>query len=585
MPNDFPVEKDAYVAFDGLSIRDKLRQRLQQTGIFTDQNFEGSNLSAFNDALSMLVSLILYNVNKSSANGQFSISKLYEIMNGIVKELDYKPIGHQTASLSFNLTSQNHPVGSYVIPRFTSVAVGGIPYTLTSDVFFTKRSSSTNELLFDIDAGNLLYQGKVIEYPPYTASGIVNETITIVPNRDTLVDNFNIFAFVKEPNGKWEEWTRVTSSYLYNSTDKVFEVRFNEKKKYEVKFGNDINGMQLPTGSIVALYYIQSLGKNGEVGANVINGKPLSPFSTNQYNAIVADLSLNDNYSNQLNLLVASNPLPSSYYSEPETVEEIRQNAPANFRSQFSLTTQKSYATFIKTNFSNIIQDVQVMNNQEYLDSYIKYYYDLGLTKPQLESRALFNQIQFADSCNFNNVYCVVVPKTIPSVVSYVVPEQKKLILNTIQNEKTLTSEVVISDPVYMAFDFAMSDIGSAKVSDTAKTKLVIEKSSNSRRNDSSLINDVATAIVQFFDRNNSKLGQTINVNQLNANILAIDGVKNIYTQRTDTGTRLDGVRMINWNPYYTDYVSDVEGSVTLEKFQYPFLNNQRSILSRIETA
>lgn len=100
MPNDFPVEKDAYVAFDGLSIRDKLRQRLQQTGIFTDQNFEGSNLSAFNDALSMLVSLILYNVNKSSANGQFSISKLYEIMNGIVKELDYKPIGHQTASLS-----------------------------------------------------------------------------------------------------------------------------------------------------------------------------------------------------------------------------------------------------------------------------------------------------------------------------------------------------------------------------------------------------------------------------------------------------------------------------------------------------
>lgn len=585
MPNDFPVDKDAYIAFDGLSIRDKLRQRLQQTNLFTDQNFEGSNLSAFNDALSMLVSLILYNVNKSSANGQFSVSKLYEIMNGIVKELDYKPIGHQTASVSFKLTSQNHPVGSYVIPRFASISVGGITYSLTSDVFFTKRSASSDELLFDIDAGNLFYQGKVIEYPPYTASGTVNETITIVPSRDALVDNFNIYTFVKLPNGKWEEWTRVTSSYLYSSTDKVFEVRFNEKQKYEVKFGNDINGMQLPVGSTVAIYYMQSLGKNGEVGANVINGKTLSSFSTTQYEAIKTDLALNDNYSSSLNLLVASNPLPSSYYSAPETVDEIRQNAPANFRSQFSLTTQKSYATFIKTNFSNIIQDVQVLNNEEYLDSYIKYYYDLGLTKPQLETRSLFNQIQFADSCNFNNVYCVVVPKTIPGLVTYVVPEQKKLILNTIKNEKTLTSEVIVSDPVYIAFDFAISSIGDVVVSDISKTKLVIEKNTNSRRNDSSLISDVAAAISQFFDRTNAKLGQEINISQLNTNILAIDGVKNIYTQRTDNGNRVDGIHMIQWNPYYVDYVTDVDSSFFLENFQYPFLNNAESLISRIEIA
>ena len=38
MNDSFPVPQDAYLAFDGLSIKDKIRQRLTQTGVFSDQN-------------------------------------------------------------------------------------------------------------------------------------------------------------------------------------------------------------------------------------------------------------------------------------------------------------------------------------------------------------------------------------------------------------------------------------------------------------------------------------------------------------------------------------------------------------------
>ena len=96
------------------------------------------------------------------------------------------------------------------------------------------------------------------------------------------------------------------------------------------------------------------------------------------------------------------------------------------------------------------------MNNAEYLDSYLKYYYNIGLTKPQLESRALYNQVNFSDSCSFNNVYIFCVPKTIQSTLSYLTPSQKTLIIDTIRDEQVLTSETIVSDPVYIAFDLCV---------------------------------------------------------------------------------------------------------------------------------
>jgi hypothetical protein len=153
------------------------------------------------------------------------------------------------------------------------------------------------------------------------------------------------------------------------------------------------------------------------------------------------------------------------------------------------------------------------------------------------------------------------------------VPEQKSLILSTIKEEKTLTAEIIIADPVYMAFDFAVSDNGSFTLDDIDYTNIVIEKESNSRRNDISIKTEVRDTLRQFFNRKNNKLGQTININQLNADILAIDGVKNVKSQRTDSGVTLEGLQMLLWNPFYTDYLTSVNSNFTLEVFQFPYLN------------
>ena len=583
MNDTFPVPSDAYLAFDGLTIRDKIRQRLTQTGVFTDQNFEGSNLSAINDVIAMVFSLLIYNLNKTSSNGTFNETTLYKSMNGIVKSLSYNPIGSQSASVNFTLSAQGLPAGFYTIPRYSSLAVAGINYSLNDDLTFSKTVDTTLEQIIDLANSKIMYQGTFMEYPTVLSAGIPNETIFLVTDTSLLVDHFNIFVYVLEPNGTWTKWARTSSLYLNSATDKVFEVRYNENKRYEIKFGNNINGYQPPVNSQVAIYYLASDGTNGEIGTNTIAYKKMSILDTIRLANILVDEQVGNILGNSAvsSNLLFDNASPSTYYSEPETVAQIRANAPANYRSQFNLTTETSYQTFLKTNFANILHDVQVMNNVDYLDSYIQYFYNLGLPNPQLEYRALYNQVNYADACNFNNIYCFCVPKTRSNTQSYVFPSQKSLILNTIQQEKVLTSEVIIADPVYMAIDFAASATGEPTVKDISNTNIIIYKNPITRKSDATIASNVNDLIVSFFDRVNNTLGQKVNINQLVTDILALDGVQKIATQITDIGTTIEGLQLMLWNPLHPTFVTKFGANITLEKFQFPFLYSS-SLLSRI---
>lgn len=573
--NDFPIPKDAYVAFDGLSIKQKIKDRLNTTGIFTDQNYEGSNLAGFNDAIAMSFSLLLYYLNQNSVNGQFSETTVYENINKIVKELDYKPVGHQTPSVEFNLTAKSINSGFYTIPRYSSISIGGLLYSLSQDISFTKVSNTVLEEITGIENDAVLYQGAYTEMPIFSPVGTANELIYLTVDDTAKVDNFNLDVYVKT-DGMWEKWTKTQSLYINNSTDKVYELRFSENRRYELKFGDGINGRLLSTDNEISIYYLVSAGERGEIGVGALQNKKITPILSTNLSTILQSNGISYMTATQMINLSFYNKFPSTYYAEPESVESIRKHAPGVFRSQFSITTKKSYSTFLRSNFSNILHDVKVMNNTEYLDSYIKYFYDLGLTQPQNESRALFNQINFSDSCNFNNVYIFSVPKRINQVISYLTPAQKDLIVNTIRDEQVLTSETILADPVYIAFDLCVQSSNTISKQDIIDTELVVVRNTSSRRNERVIKTDIETVIVNFFKGVNNTLGQIVNLQQLNTDILNIEGVSQIFTRNKITDTSIEGIKMINWNPVYFDITVDESASVVrLQNFQFPFLQNK----------
>ena len=109
-------------------------------------------------------------------------------------------------------------------------------------------------------------------------------------------------------------------------------------------------------------------------------------------------------------------------------------------------------------------------------------------------------------------------------------------------------------------------------ISDITDTVLVVEKNYNTRRNDSSIIEEVSTVIADYFNRRNFKLGQTIDVLQLTTNILSIDGIRKIYTKNSNTNTQVDGIRLLAWNELYGDISSNiVSGNKKLEDYQFPY--------------
>jgi len=580
----FPVDKNAYLAFDGLSIRDKIRERLEQTGVFSDQAYEGSNLSALNDVISMVFSLLIYNLNKSSANGQFSETTVYENISKIVKALNYNPIGHQTPILNYTLTAKNLSKSIYTIPRYSFLSVGGIKYSLTDDISFNKTVDITSEEVIDRINSKLLYQGEFREFPAFTTTETPNELIYLTVDDRLLVDHFNTHVYVREPNKKWTKWTQTTSLYLSNAEDTHYELRFNEKKRYEIKLGNNINGRMPIKNSEVAIYYLVTSGSQGEMGSGVLTDKSLILIGSSQLSAIISDTGGTSTYIDEDSAdgLSFFNVSPSTYYAPPETVSDIRKNAPSHFRSQFSLTTEKSFESHIRSNFANIIHDVAVLNNVNLLDTYTKYFYSLGLTSPHLEHRSLFNHLRYADACNFNNIYCFCVPKTRDNTLSFIFPEQKDIIINSIQAEKVLTSEVVIMDPVYVAFDIGFNSTRETVIDDIATTHLVIKKSLTTRKSDDKLKEEINGIIVEYFNKKNCILGQVIDISQLVANMISLEGVNNIYTLDTVSGVRVEGMQWISWNPMYKHTVSEISNNTTLDKFQFPFLYTN-SLLDRIQ--
>ncbi len=590
---DFSLPTDAYATFDAVSLKSHIKDRLTAKGFFTDQNFEGSNLSSLIDIMAYSYHTLLFYLNQTATETLFTEAELYENMNRIVKMMDYKPVGSQTSNLSFKLQAPaTLSTNTYTIPRYSFVDAGGTFFSFKEDVAFSKTVEGA-EVLTDTGNKHLLYEGKFEEYPLMHAVGEKFETFVLVPGDDVIIDYFNIDVYVKDvASGTWSEWKRVSSLYLEDSTSKSFEVRLNENRRVELKFGDDVNGRRLTTGDQIAVYYINSTGVNGEVGVNAIDGSVLLQYNTVQFTTIfniIKDANINYMTDAEVALLELSNSHASTDFYDGETVGDIRERAPDVFSSQYRVVTKTDYERHILQDFSNIISDVKVVNNWDYLDGHFKYLTEtLKLDAANNDPNTLYNQVTFADSCDFNNVYVYAVPsveKLSSGIIrtNYLTASQKSAIISSLRDKKSLTTEVVIVDPVYMSVDIGVAAVGETAITslkDVTKLQLVRENGSGASLE--KIQNSAYTIVKDYID--GLTLGSTIDITSLTNDLLNITGVSKIQTVRTDTALSVDGLSLMTWNPIYPSQDVSILGSnQVLQNYQYPYLDDPAGFLNKIE--
>lgn len=585
----FPLSQNSYAAFDAISLRNLIIERLNEQGKFTDQNYIGSNLACIIDIISYSFNTLMFYLNKTSTESMFSEAQLYENISRIVKILDYKPIGHQTSTLSFACSANSSfKKGVYTIPRYSYIVAGGIPFSFNEDVTFSIPTDSTITALEDLKNKKLLYQGIFRENPIYTAAGTENEIVTINV-KDAYIDHYNIHVYVYEQKAqtpKWVQYKNVPNLYFETSNSRVFEKRLIEEGVYEITFGNDINGRQLDSGDRVAIYFLQGAGDAGVIGTGVLNQvESATVFNTLVFtNQILPDVNQEQfNYLNASTLrqISFSNSTGSTLSVNVEDADSIRKNAPANFKNQYRLVTTNDFESFIKTNFANFISDVKVFSNWDYASQYLKYFYEIGVS-PNGFQQIVLNQVLFGTSCNFNNIYVCGTPKVSEgSSLKYLLPAQKEIIASNMRPLKMLTTEVTFMDPIYKALGFGARINGPIIIDETDLHVLEIFKRKTNQRTNRSIQQDVAKVFKTFFNPVNVKLGDKVDYALLTSKILSIDGVSRFVTRSTDGSISYEGLSFYLWNPVYPDLDKQaVVSNVSLKDFELLYFND----LSTIET-
>ena len=600
---EFNLPRNAYAAFDALSIKQLMMNRIKASGIFPDIDYEGSNINGLIDPIAYAYHVLLFYLNQTASDSTFTQAELFENMNKIVSLIGYKTTGNNTAALNVDVTADRTLPGgnSYTIRRFSNVSIKNVPYSFNTDITFQKSLYNTEELIESIGSNNLLYQGIFKEYPLYTAIGENFEQFTLnieYPldvSSSKMVDHNNLYVFVKDVNTtKWTEWKEISSLYLAESIGTVFEKRLNEYSHYEIKFGNNINGKRLNAGDLISIFYLESDGDKGLVSSMDSKQGKLILYSSGLFNDIFDDTKdVNSNYlnANQMTLLKFNNTYSSVPPTYTETVNQIRNNAPLIFSTQNRAVTTRDYESFTNKNFSNIIQSVKAVSNKDYTSEYLAYFYNLGLERPNLDDKLLFNQVSFNDACDFNNVYLFCVPR-LGAIQDEITPielffNQKQSVVDKLNEYKLVNQNIVVCDPIYLAFDFGLPLLGETVIpSIKDSTILRITRKPNEIISKDQIKGSVFLLIKEFFAQANNELGQSLDFSDLSYSILSINGIKSIETIRTVDGTEYKTPKLsfIYWNPFYTNAdINATAQNMNLKFFQFPFFYQISNLINKIE--
>ncbi len=267
-------------------------------------------------------------------------------------------------------------------------------------------------------------------------------------------------------------------------------------------------------------------------------------------------------------------------------MEEIRSNVPLFLSTQLKLVDETDYEKYLKKSIPNIINDVKVVNNKTFISEYIDYFYRICID-PNKVNRVILNQVNFADSCDFNNVNVFVVP-TFELFEDELYPDFlsnsfKNLIRDLTDGKKMMSHEVVPRDPIYTAFDLGFSN-SSPKIDVYNDTKLVVIREKNDKTNKETIKKRVRDVIVDFFYPTNNKLGQVIDLSSLTSTILSLNGVKMIRTHNAKENISFNGISFISWNPVFEGVdIEFVNQNVTLPFFKFPYFYRPNGIINRIE--
>ena len=602
-----------YLKYDAQSIIEYLRRKLIESGVYTDQIYPASDIKLLMDLFAWTFEVLQYILNNNAADVIFSDTEIYENINRLTKLLSYSPKAYRTSTCEFSLNAnfKNSLTATCVIPKYAKIDTNKfdsngkpISYSLIDDYQFNVKNGNIiytkNNLVLANGSWCLYTFDKLAEGSNYEIFTMTD----ISPANGILVDNDNFDVFVESISNEGEksfQKIKIVDSLILDaaSNDLCCEKRLNEKKEFELKFGDGIHGMTLPAGVKVHVMYLRSNGVNGKIVGNEISSNLISLSiegisSTTEmismlYGGIESfKIKYGELFTNSLIPLTECRDIiltsvnGSSDVLDYETVDEIRENAPKSFRIGQRLVTTDDFRTYVMSEFSNRISDAYVCNNNEYMMTFYRWLDIYG----KFDASVRLENYEYMDAVDFNNIYIWIKPNNISMTL---LDSDKKLVVKRLGSLKTVTSNIVPCEGIKKFFvpyvkpalvngsSIADSLINEADIEKYNKTKIVIVKN-RTFLSDSTIKKNVVEVIIKYFNEH-GKLGDTINISDMVKEIKALGYVDRVITRNENHD--VNGLSFATFTKNLMNYADfeTVTEYCNLQKFQYPILSYSSSAL------
>ena len=316
--------------YDFDAIKVNLKSFLQGQTQFQDYDFEGSSLNILLDILSYNTHYLAYLANMSTNELYLDSADIRNNIVSLAKMIGYTPSSPRAPMASIDVQVNSATGSSLTMSKgtvfTTTVDNTSYQYVTNSDVTITPSNGVYKFSSLPI------YEGSLVTFKYTVDSTDVDQKFTIPSaNADTST------LLVKVQNSSSDT---TTNTYAlaggYNNVDensKVYFIQESQDEKFEVYFGDGVNGKAVADGNIVILEYIVT---------NKTVSNSASSFS----------LSGNIGGFSNVTITTVSN---SQGGSESETNESIKHNAPLQYAAQDRAVTTTDYESLVQSIYPNAL--------------------------------------------------------------------------------------------------------------------------------------------------------------------------------------------------------------------------------------
>lgn len=327
-----------YLSIDYLSLVNKFKTELEESNIFKDYDFEGSNISILLELMAYVGELTTFFSNKIAKNCFLETADTYEAANRLARQAGYEPKGPRSARGTIAVTVSGTSANDVVRVLPWKQLSSGRTDSDGNEIKFATTASVQSTASGDPTIINVpIRQGTITDLTGYSGDDLIDNEL-ILPQEyaydDDVDDSYPSIRVLVNSS----EWTRLSDFYsdlIPVDDNNVYQFIYDRYRRSKVVFNSAFN---VPDATdTIDVRVLQSLGEDGSIGADDTEEWTIedSQFVEITTGATVAYAN-NDNVT--LSLSAATIGADGA-----ETINELRTNSASALRAQFRNVTSSDY--------------------------------------------------------------------------------------------------------------------------------------------------------------------------------------------------------------------------------------------------